>query len=541
MPVVKGKGGGGGDGSGGGGGGASGTTSVRQGPRVTTLFDDDQTLTTGFAKLGTGFDVPASGYVSIYVQVLDGPSNREGAVAYAEFPVERLSSASKGIGNSSSADDDDQRTVPLGANRYVSFAVNEAADDSHLMVAAQDSSSDGDYYLCVKHIEYGSVLSLGAVPGFTSPKDVYTADDEGLFLIDHGVLLQVEPDIHTGHGKLVGGTGSPGTWVEIPDADEGGGAGQHFRGWHSSSVVSFNPAVVSGDFFANETFSGFERYWDGTEADNPDGFVGFANYVPFAEGEYWATVDDGDGNAIDTSGGFVIADSELNAFVRAQDAGDVFVIRGQPRILIAETVQAPASTRTDYKPRLYVPQAGPVGMVAFWGAGQSEARPAEAYDRTLVNNEFYRYTFVGEDPDDVIFGVDFGVRCVAAADVPTTAGVMTGETIGDQQIFSFPAGKYIVELFDQTRVDQDTGLYIWGYCLKSGADEQVLQASSGESGANFSDPLGVVDAAEEGRQSIYGKVVLTLDTDSHLTFIGGPFDSAAEGAGNHVLYVTKVA
>ena len=72
------------------------------------------------------------------------------------------------------------------------------------------------------------------IDGFISPKDSYEDSDIGKGLWENGLLKRVERELHTGHGKTVGGVADPGEWVVIGDSgDEGGGAGAHFRGWHN--------------------------------------------------------------------------------------------------------------------------------------------------------------------------------------------------------------------------------------------------------------------------------------------------------------------
>ena len=84
------------------------------------------------------------------------------------------------------------------------------------------------------HFSIVKSVSGGSTEGWISHADSYDTADIGKYLIDQdGQLKQVERSYEAGHAKTVGGVASPGDFYDIPGADEGGGPGQHFRGWHT--------------------------------------------------------------------------------------------------------------------------------------------------------------------------------------------------------------------------------------------------------------------------------------------------------------------
>ena len=186
-----------------------------------------------------------------------------------------------------------------------------------------------------------TVTGGSGVVGWRSPAtvaDPYAVDDAQLLVAENGVIKRIGIDLHEGHAKMVGGSATPGTWIELgaPDAagsrDEGGGAGAHFRGWHSRANQVGNPS--EGDFFASSLYGDFESYHDITSS-----ITGWRAYNPFAVGNYWATVSAADGTDFDVEGrGYTQADSIEQSFNEAAQSGDVFSIHSALRIVVAETV-----------------------------------------------------------------------------------------------------------------------------------------------------------------------------------------------------------
>ena len=123
------------------------------GDSVTELFSGTQQLTTNLQLLGAGIEAPTTGHVRVYVE---GAGNREGAVGSARIPAARLLAAQKAINASWSADDANQRTIPIGANRSLSVATNEDAGDNHILIAAQDTAGSGDFQIVVEHVVPGA-------------------------------------------------------------------------------------------------------------------------------------------------------------------------------------------------------------------------------------------------------------------------------------------------------------------------------------------------------------------------------------------------
>ena len=513
---------------------------IQQGETREELFSGVIDTNQNFQLVGTGIPCPSEGFLEIYV---DSPSegNREGAVVSARIPASRLLDAQEGLGVASSADNDDQRTIPFGANRYVAFACNEADDLNHLMIASQDAAGGGDYNVDIYHVTPNVAVDV-AGPGiddFINPKATYSASDVGKFIVEHDVIKQVRANLHEGHGKLVGGSASPGTFISLGPGDEGGGDGAHFRGWH------FQPPndVVSGDFYAHPSHGGFEIYYDGSESES-GGVEGERLYNPFAVGAYWENVDPGDGTEFAVSfRGYRLADSQLDAFTHAAQAGEVFVVRATRQILVVQTISAPATSHVEYRAQLYRPPSGPTDMVCFWGEGQSTAYPIDPVAHTHIvisGSRYYRFVFDQETPNEIIYGQDFGVRCIDASEIPAdTIDAATGETIADQTVFEFSRGTYQLDLSAQGRSLADTNFRIWIYCGKAGTDTIVRSLPVTYTAGGQGDPLGL-----QGNPRLYQGVdsrsVFTFDETTYLTIWGGIYDVDDEVPGVHVLYVTRL-
>ena len=173
-------------GSGGGGGGGSGSgVTFQAGDTVTNLYEGEIAVANNYNPLATGVDVPQEGYVRIYVEVRSG-TNRDGAVGSATFPAERLYAAQRTAGTAPSADQGDNRTVPIGANRFVGFARDGAAGSDALMVTPQDGNTDGMYFFKIDHIEPGAEVSVsGAIQDISGEGEPEVDEDsQGAVFVD---------------------------------------------------------------------------------------------------------------------------------------------------------------------------------------------------------------------------------------------------------------------------------------------------------------------------------------------------------------------
>ena len=167
------------------------------------------------------------------------------------------------------------------------------------------------------------IFGVEAVSGFIGPKKEYTAHDVGKFVIENGVLMRVSQFVHTGHGKTVGGTDSPGVWLMPDTGDEGGGDGAHWRGsYHRSGQV---PIPQNFDFYLD--YQGyFLQYEDGTGSVS----AGWRGYNPFEADGYWEFVTGSDGNPFRAGSGYNTVDTLVQAFNEASDPGDNFAVLTSP-------------------------------------------------------------------------------------------------------------------------------------------------------------------------------------------------------------------
>ena len=139
---------------------------------LTNLFDGDRTLTTSFALIpAAGVEVPADKYLHVFFRAEGG--NREGAVGGLSFPSNLIRELTRDTSDSSSADNAQQFTIPLAANRYVAFSTD---DQNRLLIAAQDNAAGGSYYV---KIDYSDDL----IGGGGSSGDAQEAEDTGVTTI----------------------------------------------------------------------------------------------------------------------------------------------------------------------------------------------------------------------------------------------------------------------------------------------------------------------------------------------------------------------
>ena len=117
----------------------------------TVLFDGVHNTTARFTKVtpdGSSFSIPSTGTVEIYIRAAAG--NREGAVASLLIPATELVAAFLPVGSAPGDDIQTNRSIPLGANRFVAVAVEANSHD--FMVAVQRTDMAGNYVMRVVHI-----------------------------------------------------------------------------------------------------------------------------------------------------------------------------------------------------------------------------------------------------------------------------------------------------------------------------------------------------------------------------------------------------
>ena len=268
--------------------------------------------------------------------------------------------------------------------------IGKDADDKFIFAYA--STTRNSYPITVTFVYEEAVTIAGAegVEGWISPKDAYEDDDIGKYLIDDdGKMKRVEREYHTGHAKTVGGLTSPGDWYDLPATDEGGGPGQHFRGWHSRGNQVTNPDPVLNDFFIDSTYGDFESFHDGTGAG-----TGWRAYNPFHPSNYWGgPITIGTDSVSIVGSGYYDADTIQHAFNQTDEAGEAFVITSDRRIVISKAVVDALPTHISIQPEVWVQsltaRARPIAE--FWGATQDEKLPDTLIDQSLSLSDSLTY------------------------------------------------------------------------------------------------------------------------------------------------------
>ena len=142
---------------------------------LTNLFDGSQALTVAYALLGTsGIEVPADKYMHVYFRATD-TGDRDGAVGALSFPSNELRSTESAVGGSHGQHDPDDNdfTIPFGANRYVALSTNA---DNEILIAAQNDNAAGTYTI---KIDYSDDL----IGSGSSSDDAQEGEDTGVTTI----------------------------------------------------------------------------------------------------------------------------------------------------------------------------------------------------------------------------------------------------------------------------------------------------------------------------------------------------------------------
>ena len=362
-----------------------------------------------------------------------------------------------------------------------------------------------------------------------SPKTgvpVYGPADEGKIVNEHGDAFKIVRKLHAGHGKVV--------VTEVLDHDQ-------FRGFAPNQNDILNP--INGEFWYiyntgfNRPTRRFERY-----TNAPGQATGFYPYNPFGIGAEWRTAPVEPG--IDYVGNFLYRGSvprQAEAERNATAAGDVFVLYLDQVVLFVDEFTPETDGYTVFVPQPLVPDSGR-SMVAFWGAGQAEELGG-AITRVASGGENYRWEFDQDEPNEIIFGPDPGVRAVTAANAGD-ADLLTGETLADYEVLQFPPGKYLVDAYQSTRGSADADLRGVAYRVMSGDDDHLVQYGSGRSNAS-ADPLGRSGGVgSQGQVIAFPVFTFTVagGETGQLTFISAGFDTGNDEEDNAFrVFVTKVA
>lgn len=361
-----------------------------------------------------------------------------------------------------------------------------------------------------------TVVSTG-VEGWISPQDEYGEDSIGKYLIDEGQLKQVERTYEAGHIKTVGALGEPGDWYDIPPDDEGGGPGQHWRGWHTRGNQVTNPDPVLGDFFGDRLYGSFESFHDGTGAG-----TGWREYNPFRGNNYWAGSITIGVDVVDIiSNGFYNVDSIVHAFNATEQAGEVFAIPSAERIVISKAVVDSEPAHVRIEPRVWVqPLAVRASPYAMWyGEGQVSKYP-DPSARVFIGHRYYRLTFASNHPNKYWNGGHaMGARILDAVDSPNYDLITRDALVelrGDKKVLELDYGRYRVKLraWGNGFVLSSFGIFI--YTVLEGADSQFFFAQSGYN-LSLNDPLGSV--SEEDARVIEFNETFEVAAPTQYTFI----------------------
>ena len=306
--------------------------------------------------------------------------------------------------------------------------------------------------------------------GLIEPKADYDVDDVGKFIIENRLLKRIELYHQDGHAKMVGGMATPGTWHLLGDEDEGGGAGAHFRGFHTRSrQIS---GEVADDFYASRTYGDFEIY--STTPNRWDA------YNPFEENSYWDSFTPVGGTAIDIDQNFQVVDTREEAFDTITAAGQAFVVLTTREVIVAASYVAPAAEHTEYRAVLYIPP----GIESGGSAGRTKVYYRESATERLgaltdldstYTSGYARLAFNTAADEDLFDGGEIEDFFVAAASVSADIDARGG-TAADGQVFELPVGFWSVQLAALTSSTSNAAGGMLLMRVASGADEIVAAA-----------------------------------------------------------------
>ena len=203
--------------------------------------------------------------------------------------------------------------------------------------------------------------------------------------------------------------------------------------------------------------------------------------------------------------------------------GQVIVDIPRMRIHGALAFTAGAVEHTDRRDEIYHPPGGDHAVMIFHGEGQSGITIGDsvvhAQTGSLPN---YRYKFNQELPDQVLVGVNPGIRAVLASEA-SNANLLAGETLDDYRVIEFPVGKYRIDFHAAHESFGDGDLRCFMYQIMSGTDDLHISSAVGYA-TRVNDPLGSVVDTDETYQSVQFETLLVFDKTSQITFITAGFN-----------------
>ena len=439
---------------------------------ITVLFEGTMTLGAASAKITGDIVCPQTGHLNIYLEAMGG--NRSNSSGYLSVPAARVYAADAAVGSTyaSNGTTNNILAIALGANRAAHISANDT--DHHLALGSPDGGSGAIYYIRITYVQVEGTSSGGTGTTLIPETDeliAYVEADEHNIINVNGKLYEVIRDQHAGHGKTV-------SLEELTHVN--------FRGFVDSVNDVLTPA--DGQFvyiYAESTghTGGFQRY-------TTTGVTGFYPYRPFDSGNEWENAPTGF-----TYTGVLIyrgyRQDEVALLRVASSAGQVFVLLDERQVVFVDTYTAALANYDYFRTQNVVPEkVGPVAMVAFWGDTHTSANDRQKqsgitsfqYSGNLGDEYAFRVGFNGPEPDEIIYGEDFGVRTVVAADAPNadlmvgtpSGGVETTETLDDYRVFNFPAGKYLVSLYKEIGADNQDDVGLKAYDIQDGRDDLLI-------------------------------------------------------------------
>ena len=333
--------------------------------------------------------------------------------------------------------------ISVHLRRYVAGGENKLAIGVELPSDAPATGIRGIRYFYEHPVtettgEAGSLGASGSSLSAVSFAEATTPAEGTVGLIENieGVLYEHDRRHHDGHGKTIGGTASPGTWITLNHDD--------FLGFFTHSRPPPDNEFTHGKFYYGRDYGSFLIH----RVHGEGGFTGVTGnftYDPFDEGEPWHEVTIA-GAEVDLNfrGG---VDHLSLAFAAANGVGEAFANRGENEIVYVSEFMAQTGWLRRVLPahlRLAKRQESHRGVLGA-GAGGSRSRNAPV-DRAITGGgAYYRYEWAQAKPNLVI-GHDFGVRAVDAADVdgvdliPAAVGnaVVAEAALGNQRVFFVP-------------------------------------------------------------------------------------------------------
>ena len=387
----------------------------------------------------------------------------------------------------------------------------------------------------------GAAGGSGLVPKTFADATEPTAENVGLIENLEGVLYEHYRSHHVGHGKTIGGTASPGTWITLSHDD--------FLGFYTHSHPPPDNEFTHGKFYYGRDYGSFLIH----RVHGEGGFTGVTGnftYDPFDEGEPWHEVTIA-GAEVDLNfrGG---VDHLSIAFAAANGIGEAFANRGAHEIVYVSEFMAQSAGYDEFFRRIYVSPNAKNPIVEFWGQGQAAADPVNPVDRAITGGGvYYRYEWAQEKPN-LIIGSDFGVRAVDAADVTGADLIPVGDpaltrpaeaALGNQRVLKFPAGQYRIYFNASHRVDQNSVFGAWVFCIDPSTDVVKRYSASGRADDQTRTPFGPLVEANQIGQKVDFVKVLDLASETFITIISGVFDDieAEKVDGFHSIGIEKLS